>query len=919
MSGSVWVTWPALTKLGTLGVFAAVVLIGVEREKLFEDNLFDLENYDKHNAKIICDERSLTARTEDGTCNILENPAEGSALMRFGRNVELSAVDAELHAQTLLDPNPREVSNALMARDEFKPATSINFIAAAWIQFMVHDWVSHGPNSSENPIEVPLPEGDVLGTGSLYVQRTSPDPSRDAQDAHLPPSYQNQTTHWWDGSQLYGSNAATNNTVRSFVDGKLALEDDGTLPTEFMSGIPVTGFNDNWWLGLSMMHQLFTLEHNAIADMIKTNNPDQTDQWIYDKARLVNAALMAKIHTVEWTPALLANPVLKTSMEANWWGLLGTREGRDNIQGGIEVIADDLAKTDSFIKRVLGLDPELSRILDSASFLEHGVGGLVGSRESYNAGTPYTLTEEFVEVYRMHPLLRDTVDVYDIGSNIVSNSINIEDTRNGDAENILDDEGGERLWYSFGITHPGALTLNNYPQFLRNMSIPLVGDIDLATIDILRDRERGIPRYNEYRRQIQLNPITKFEDLTEDPVTLATLKRIYDNDIEKIDALIGQLAETVRPDGFAFGETAFQVFILNASRRLITDRFYTKDYTAEVYTQAGLDWVENMTMVDVLERHFPQLSNSLVGVDNAFKPWGLNMTDDYKSWSACSKQEHLWVNGALRTQYPADELPALQDVNIGGLINSILWTKVNLKDDVTPVGYEKPIHAHGVMAKVAFEAEANHPFTGTFKGSDCGLMRLSVTGTPSDRGFAPGLAWKAFVDGKNSRNVSALYTLSGQGENHDFFANELSQYVSPEVNETLGTTALFSLVTSKPTRMMTEKMAKVTQDGQEESSVKAPTQLYFVPSNEVKSQFANSAHDFRQDLLTLPEGTILYDIYATDMDIKTSLIPYFNNKYIKARRDSAVKVGSIRLTSAFNASHFGDSGVFFRHQRYEDK
>jgi len=238
---------------------------------------------------------------------------------------------------------------------------------------------------------------------------------------------------------------------------------------------------------------------------------------------------------------------------------------------------------------------------------------------------------------------------------------------------------------------------------------------------------------------------------------------------------------------------------------------------------------------------------------------------------------------------------------------------------VTPVGYEKPIHAHGVMAKVAFEAEASHPFTGTFKGSDCGLMRLSVTGTPSDRGFAPGLAWKAFVDGKNSRNVSALYTLSGQGGNHDFFANELSQYVSPEANETLGTTALFSLVTSKPTRMMTEKMAKVTQDGQVEASIKAPTQLYFVPSQDVKNQFTSSAHDFRQDLLTLPAGTVLYDIYATDMAIRTSLIPYFNKKYIKARRDSAVKVGSIRLTSAFNASHFGDSGVFFRHQRYEDK
>ncbi|HBC17586.1 MAG TPA: hypothetical protein DC022_02250, partial [Alcanivorax sp.] len=60
------------------------------------------------------------------------------------------------------------------------------------------------------------------------------------------------------------------------------------------------------------------------------------------------------------------------------------------------------------------------------------------------------------------------------------------------------------------------------------------------------------------------------------------------------------------------------------------------------------------------------------------------------------------------------------------------------------------------------------------------------TGDPSDRGFAPGLALKLLVDGKRSENVSALYTLSGQGDNHNIFANELSNYVQAEVNETLG-------------------------------------------------------------------------------------------------------------------------------------
>lgn len=918
MSSSIWVTWPALTKLGTLGVLAGVIVIGLEREELLKNNLIDVEDYDKHNAQIVCDERSLTARTEDGTCNSLENPSEGSVFMRFGRNVKLDSVQAELDADTLLSPNPRDISNSLMGRDEFKPATSVNFIAAAWIQFMVHDWVAHEPNSKDDPIEVPLPDGDPLGTGTLLVERTQPDPSRTDADSHLPPTYRNKTTHWWDGSQLYGSDKATNDLVRSFVDGKLKVTDENTIPTDYFSGVPITGFNDNWWVGLSMMHQLFTLEHNAIADMLKANNPGKDDQWLYDRARLINAALMAKIHTVEWTPAIIANPVTERAMYANWWGISGNREDRDKYQEDFEKLYEDLSKKDSFIKTILGLDPRFRDKLDDLSFIEHGLGGLVGSRQADNAGTAYTLTEEFVQVYRMHPLLRDSIEVYDIGSNMVSNSIAIEDTREGDAENIMSQEGANRLWYSFGITHPGSLSLKNYPQFLRNLDVPLVGNIDLATIDVLRDRERGVPRYNEFRRQIGLNPITKFEDLTDDPTILAELKRIYENDVEKIDALVGELAETVRPDGFAFGETAFQIFIMNASRRLITDRFYTKDYTPEVYTEAGIEWVENNTMVDVLKRHFPELNTSLVGMDNAFKPWGLKITDDYKQWAACDKQDHLWVNGALRTTYDAGERPDLKPVDIGGLIDSILWTKVKRSDDVAPVGYEKPIHAYGAMATVKFESTGNHDYSGIFKGSECGLLRLSVTGDPNDRAFAPGLAWKAFVDGKNSRNVSALYTLSGQDDNHNFFANELSQYVSPEVNETLGTTALFSLVTTKPTRMMTSKMARVTEDGTVEDNINAPSQIYFVPRPEVKDLFTSAAHDFRDDLVTLPEGTVLYDIYGTSEKIRYSIFPYFNNKYANNRRDSAVKLGELTTTSEFTTSAFGDGGVFFRHQRYED-
>lgn len=58
-----------------------------------------------------------------------------------------------------------------------------------------------------------------------------------------------------------------------------------------------------------------------------------------------------------------------------------------------------------------------------------------------------------------------------------------------------------------------------------------------------------------------------------------------------------------------------------APRRLKSDRFFTTDYTPEMYTPAGLEWVDRNSLVTVLRRHFPQLETALKGVANAFVPW----------------------------------------------------------------------------------------------------------------------------------------------------------------------------------------------------------------------------------------------------------------------------------------------------------
>ena len=537
--------------------------------------------------------RHLYARTADGSYNDLSDPAMGMTGTRFARNAPLERCHPEEGA-ALMEPSPRLISRRLMAREQFTPATTLNLLAAAWIQFQTHDWFNHGRDQEAPPLEVPLEDGDPWGEMHgcpMKILRTTPDPTRSSHDGHGPPTYTNTNSHWWDASGIYGSDAAMMRRLRSGRDGKLRVlnrDGDRMLPVEAGSDEIITGFNDNWWLGLDLLHTVFTLEHNSICDRLRRQHPHWTDDQLYDTARLINAALMAKIHTVEWTPAILAHPTLRIAMDSNWWGLAGET-----------------------ISRIAG------RLSDSEA-----VSGIVGSPTDHH-GAPYQLTEEFVSVYRLHPLIPDDVRLYSAATGkVIHENLKFMEIAGANTRKIVDGPNVNMAdaLYSFGIAHPGAVTLHNFPDFLRDFETPDGHHIDLAAVDIMRDRERGVLRYNDFREMVHRPRVKTFEQLTSNREWAAELREVYHGDIDRVDLMVGMFAEDL-PKGFGFSDTAFRVFILMASRRLKSDRFFTTDYTPRVYTQTGMDWINSNTMVSVLLRHYPELRPALREADNAFAPW----------------------------------------------------------------------------------------------------------------------------------------------------------------------------------------------------------------------------------------------------------------------------------------------------------
>jgi hypothetical protein len=523
----------------------------------------------------------MSVRTIEGDYNDLMQPAMGSIGTRFGRNVPLYRTFPEQEPD-LLEPNPRLVSLKLLTREQFIPATKLNVLAAAWLQFEVHDWLSHETVPGD-PYEIEIDENDPWPEKPMKIDRTQRDPPAD--DGFAPPAFPTHDSHWWDGSQIYGTNAEFAAEVRD-DGGKLKLDDDYLLPETLEPYLDPPGIRGNFWVGLALLHTLFMREHNAIVDELRARERRSwTDDELYNKARLINAAVMAKIHTVEWTPAIIAHPTTEWGMRAVWYGLVGERVTR-----------------------------RFGRLRRSDT-----ISGIPGSPTDH-FGVPYSLTEEFVAVYRMHPLIPDDYVFRSVtdGKELARHTFQEIGAR--ETRKRLQKLRVANALYSLGIAHPGAIVLHNYPKFLqrfeRGGGEPV---LDLAAIDILRVRERGVPRYNEFRKLFHRGQVKSFAELTRDRAVAAELADVY-GDVDRLDLMIGLYAEPL-PRGFAFSDTAFRVFLLMASRRLKSDRFFTTDYTPAVYTQTGLDWINDTTMRKVLLRHYPELEPALRGVDNAFKPW----------------------------------------------------------------------------------------------------------------------------------------------------------------------------------------------------------------------------------------------------------------------------------------------------------
>lgn len=571
-----------------LPVFLGLAYLEIRRSLHQRYNLF---NVGKTPVGIRYNPVDYPYRTGDGQYNDPFNADAGSEYTFFGRNMLPSPQNNEL-----LKPDPMVVATKLLARKEMQDTgKQFNMWAASWIQFMIHDWVDHLEATQQTNLSAPMSVAQQcpLKNFKFYKSKEVPTGFYDIKTGFI-----NRRTAWWDGSVIYGSNVEQSSKVRTFKDGKLKLGENGLLLHQ-TNGIAISGDVRNSWAGVSVLQALFIKEHNSVCDMLKKHYPHLDDDGLYRHARLVTSAVIAKIHTIDWTVELLKMDTLNAGMYANWYGLLGKK------------FKDTFGHTGNAI-----------------------LSGFVGMPKPVNHGVPYSLTEEFVGVYRMHSLLPDKLIVRDIHGTPQHNKtppvlkeVELSNLIGIAGEVTLSNIGNERQIVSMGHQACGALTLWNYPLWMRDLisqdpnGEERPDNVDLPALEIYRDRERSISRYNQFRRNLLMIPITKWEDLTDDVEAIKMLQEVYGNDVEKLDLLVGLMAEK-KIKGFAISETAFYIFLLMASRRLEADRFFTSDFNEEVYTQKGLAWINNTeSLKDVLNHHHPELVERWMNSSSAFSLW----------------------------------------------------------------------------------------------------------------------------------------------------------------------------------------------------------------------------------------------------------------------------------------------------------
>lgn len=452
-----------------------------------------------------------------------------------GVSAPREGVNAADIAQNLFAQNGADIPNSL----------GLNEMWVTWGQFLDHD-IDLTPDSAPEVIQV---DGLIAPvTRSIFDGTTG-------TGTDNPREQVNVITPLIDASNVYGSDSARLEALRSFDGGKLKTSEgmDGVdfLPLNTF-GLANGGDNDpadplfvagdvraNENVALTAMHTVFVNEHNHWAEHLAEKYPGWSDEEIFQSARAIVEAISQKITFDEYLPHLLGDGALPPPAASadgidpgitNEFSTVAFRFGHSMVspfqtrieEDGADSAAGDLAVQDAFF--------------DNTAINDAGIASLL-------RGISETVAQEL-------------------------------DTK------MIDD-------LNFFLANPGGT----------------VG-FSLAALNIVRGRDHGLPSYVEARAELlgdidpsSLDP-ADFSIITADAAVQAQLAAVYGSVLE-VDLWVGGLAEG-HVDGAAVGPLFHFILAEQFARLRDADPLWYEDRTW--LDEDLLEAIEQTSLADVLMR-----------------------------------------------------------------------------------------------------------------------------------------------------------------------------------------------------------------------------------------------------------------------------------------------------------------------------
>jgi hypothetical protein len=492
-------------------------------------------------------------RSYDGSGNNLAHPDWGRAGTPLLRMAGANYADGYAEPVGAARPGPRVISNELCAQGH----SQINLAGASsflwqWGQFLDHDidLTPAGHPSESLPITVPAgdPSFDPDWTGQQVIRfdRSAYDPATGIGPGN-PRQQMNVITAFIDASNVYGSDAQRALALRT---------NDGTGRLRSSHGGRFLPFN---------------------TDGMDNAGGTDPSMFVAGDVRANEQVALTALHTL----FLREHNRLARAIRY-----------RNPQMSGEEVYQRS--------RRIVGA---LMQVITYQEFLPLLLGeGALPPYAGYDDAVQPGITNEFsTAAYRVgHSMLAPTL----LRVNMPGNQKVSTPLRDAFFNPRLIYKGGgvASLLRGLGVQPAqdvDGLMVDGVRNFL--FGEPGAGGFDLASLNIQRGRDHGLPSYNQARASLGLAPAADFGDLVMEPEWQARFQEVF-GDVNEVDLWVGGLAEQHVP-GTMVGETFHAILLDQFTRLRDGDRFWYRNDPFFLDDPQLLAEVEATRLVDVIRRN----------------------------------------------------------------------------------------------------------------------------------------------------------------------------------------------------------------------------------------------------------------------------------------------------------------------------